>query len=55
MEQAIPAYSHAYRQLLAQLEHEGADVEAIFEALRALRVGIAETSAAIERGSAWSA
>lgn len=55
MEQAIPAYSHAYRQLLAQLEHDGTDVEAIFEALGALRVGIVETSGAIERGSARSA
>jgi DNA-binding MarR family transcriptional regulator len=55
MERAIPAYSAAYRQLLGQLEHDGADVEAIFGALSALRVGIVETSVAIERDSARSA
>ena len=55
MERAIPAYTAAYRELLAQLERDGADVETIFEALRALRVAVVGTSEALERHDARSA
>jgi DNA-binding MarR family transcriptional regulator len=44
MEEVIPAYSVAYRQLLAELDRQDADVEALFTALGALRSGIARTN-----------
>jgi DNA-binding MarR family transcriptional regulator len=41
---AIPAFTAAYQALLARLDEADADTEAIFEALAALRGGIARTN-----------
>ena len=55
LETAMPAFTHAYRTLLAQLESDEADVEGLFATLDTLRTGILETIETLERGSARSA
>jgi DNA-binding MarR family transcriptional regulator len=44
LEAAIPAFTTAYRALLARLDAAEADTEAIYGALEALRAGIAVTN-----------
>lgn len=48
LEAAIPAFSAGYRALLEELEHDGIDVENLYDALAVLRAGI---WAAVERMS----
>jgi DNA-binding MarR family transcriptional regulator len=55
VEDAMPAFAAAYRTLLTQLETDGANVEGLFGALDALRVGVLETVDALERQSAKTA
>lgn len=55
VELAMPAFTDAYRMLLAQLETQGAEVETIFAALDTLRGGLLETIDTLERRTVRSA
>jgi DNA-binding MarR family transcriptional regulator len=55
LETAMPAFTKAYRTLLAQLESDEADVEDLYATLDTLRTGILETIETLESGSARSA
>lgn len=55
VELAMPAFTDAYRTLLAQLETQGAEVETVFAALDALRGGLIETVGTLEGRTARSA
>jgi DNA-binding MarR family transcriptional regulator len=56
LEAAIPAFTSAYRVLLARLESPGgAEVEGLFAALDTLRMGILDTIETLDRGSVRSA
>jgi DNA-binding MarR family transcriptional regulator len=48
LETAIPAFTAAYRSILATLEANGTDQEVVFEALSDLRTGILETIGRLE-------
>jgi DNA-binding MarR family transcriptional regulator len=55
VELAMPAFTDAYRTLLAQLETQGTEVESLFAALDALRGGLLGTIDTLERRAARSA
>jgi hypothetical protein len=54
-ELAMPAFTDAYRTLLAQLETQGIDVETVFATLDTLRRGLIETVGTLDRRTARSA
>jgi DNA-binding MarR family transcriptional regulator len=55
LELAIPAYTAAYQALLAELQAEGADLEALFATLGTIRTGILQTVEQLEHEAVRSA
>lgn len=52
LQAAMPAFTRGYREVLAQLEASGADVEAIYAALAELRQAVEAVAAATETSAA---